>query len=71
MAKVKVKIQVEVSKGYMRSLNPLLKKKGLTLQEAVDRGMNEETPLGYLNMAVSLAACQGAGLILQAKRRVR
>lgn len=62
--KVNVTISAELRAGWMRQLNPALKKKGLTIQEAVDRGLKERIPTMYLNMAAYLAALRGAGFDL-------
>ena len=62
MAKVNLKIQAELSVAEMRRLNPHLKRKGLTIQEAIEKGLKGRIPGMYVNMAAFLAAIEGVGL---------
>lgn len=62
MAKVNLRVEVDLTRGVMRKLNPHLKRKGLTIQEAVEKGMNKRTPWMYAKLTVVLAAIQGVGL---------
>lgn len=65
MAKVNLTVQGELTAGQMRELNPHLRRKGLTLQEAVEKGLKRYISTEYLNMTVFLAAIEGVGVKLK------
>jgi hypothetical protein len=59
--KVSLNIEAELDRSEMRKLNPWLKKKGLTIQEAVRKGLKDDIPRKYLNLSAWLAAISGVG----------
>ena len=65
MAKVNVTVQAELSRSQMRKLNPHLRKKSLTTQEAVDRGLGARVPAMSINRTAFLAALEGVGIKLE------
>jgi len=64
MAKVNLKVEAQLTPGQMRKLNPPLKRKGLTIQEAVEKGLGKRIPAVYLNTTAYLAAIEGIGINL-------
>jgi hypothetical protein len=64
MAKVDLKIQTHLTAAQMRQLNPHLRRKGLTIQQAVDRGFKERIPAMFLTLAAFLSAIEGIGIKL-------
>lgn len=64
MAKVNLTVQAQIRPADMRKLNPHLKAKGLTIQEAVERGLKERIPIMNLNTTAFLAAIEGVGVKL-------
>ena len=63
--KVNLSVQAELGKWEMRRLRPWLKKRKLTLQEAVDRGIKDRIPSMYVSLAAFLAAKSGVGVNLE------
>ena len=61
MAKVTLTVEGELGRTWMRNLNPLLKRKRLTIQEAVEKGLKKENSAGWLNLTFYLAAIEGVG----------
>lgn len=61
MAKVNLTVQTQLSAAIMRKLNPHLKAKGLTVQEAVEKGLKKRIPTMYLTLTAFLAATEGLG----------
>ncbi len=59
MAKVNLEVRAHLTPIQMRRLNPYLKRKGLTIQQAVDIGLRERIPAMYLDLTVYLAAIEG------------
>jgi len=64
MARVSLKVDAWLRPADMRKLNPHLRRKQLTVQEAVEKGLKEEIPTKYLNVTAFLAAIEGVGLKL-------
>ena len=62
MAKVNLRVEAELTAAQMKGLNPHLKRKGLTIQQAVEKGLKEKIPTMYLNVTAYLAAIDGVGL---------
>jgi hypothetical protein len=62
MAKMNLIVQARLTAAQMRKLNPALKEKGLTLQEAVQRGLKGRIPAMYLDLTTFLAAMAGVGM---------
>ena len=70
MARLNLEMKIKLTASQMRKLNPRLKRKGLTIQLAVERGLEKRIPALYLNMAVFLAAIEGMGLSLEKSKRI-
>ncbi len=64
MPNVTLKVEAHLTPGQMRKLNPHLKRKRLTVQQAIERGLKKKIPMSYLNMAMFLAALEAVGLSL-------
>jgi len=59
MVEVNLNIMVKMHEGEIEILKSGLKKKGLTFQEAVDKGLRKKIPLRTLKTAIFLAAIKG------------
>ncbi len=68
MAKVTLKVVAKLTPAQIRRLNPHLKRKGLTIEKAINRGLKKRIPLMYLNATAFLAAIEGFGLSFSNKR---
>jgi hypothetical protein len=62
---INLNLIVHLTPTQMRKLNPYLKKKKLTIQQAVERGIEKRIPTLYLNTGIFLAAIEGIGLSLE------
>jgi len=71
MAKVNLTVQAQLRPTDMRKLNPHLRRKGLTIQQAIEKGLKKRIPMLGLNTAVFLAAIEGVGVDLSTNKRRR
>ena len=69
MAKVNLRVEARLTAAQMRKLNPHLRQKRLTIQEAVEKGLKKRIPMLGLNTAVFLAAMEGLGVDLSTNER--
>lgn len=53
----------------MRKLNPHLRRKKLTIQEAIQKGMKKNVPISYSHLTVFMAALEGVGIRLDKVRQ--
>ncbi len=64
MAKVNLTVVAQLTRSEMRKLNPHLRQKRLTIQEAVEKGLKNRIPTMYINVTAFLAAIEGLGIDL-------